>query len=135
MAVQMQNPGWQAGVLEKRQSWQIDKCKVSKKPRRGQQSRIDFEALNRGAIVALPSLLARWLPDGRRQGHEWVARNPKRVDKHPGSFRINIVTGRWADFALVGVRGGDAISLLAYLEGLSQIEAARHLAATLGVQP
>jgi hypothetical protein len=45
---------------------------------------------------------------------------------------VNLVTGRWADFA-VDARGGDPISLAAYLWGLSQSEAARRLALMLGV--
>ena len=46
---------------------------------------------------------------------------------------INVRTGRWADFA-TGDKGGDVISLAAYLFQCRQIEAARTLAATLGVE-
>jgi hypothetical protein len=76
----------------------------------------------------------RWLPDGRRSGQEWVARNPTRADRHPGSFKVNLVTGRWADFA-TGHVGGDAISLAAYLFGLSQVDAARRIATMLSIDP
>jgi hypothetical protein len=93
---------------------------------------IDFPSINTAAVRVLPALLARWLPDGRRQGQEWEARNPTRPDRHPGSFKVNLATGRWADFA-TGDRGGDVVSLAAYLHGLSQVEAARRLAAMLGV--
>ena len=95
-------------------------------------SLVDFEAVASAARPHLPALLARWLPDGRRQGAEWVARNPTRADTHPGSFKVNLRTGRWADFA-TGHKGGDAISLAAHLFGLSQIQAARRLASMLGV--
>ena len=78
-------------------------------------------------------MLERWLPDGRRQGREYVARNPTRHDRRPGSFRVNITTGKWADFA-TGDRGGDPVSLAAYLFGLDQAEAARRLADMLGVR-
>jgi hypothetical protein len=80
----------------------------------------------------LPLLVARWLPKGRREGREWVTRNPTRADRCPGSFKVNLVTGRWADFAS-GDKGGDAISLAAYLHGLTQLEAARRLAEMLGM--
>ncbi len=40
-----------------------------------------------------------------------------------GSFKINIITGRWADFATQD-RGGDLVSLGAYLARCSQSEAA-----------
>jgi hypothetical protein len=94
--------------------------------------RIDFDAINRAALAILPSLLGRWLPGGRRRGREYVARNPKRADRRPGSFAINLSTGRWADFA-TGDRGGDIVALAAYLHDLSQGDAARRLAEMLGV--
>ena len=70
----------------------------------------------------------------KRNGREYVALNPTRPgDTNPGSFSINLQTGRWADFAS-GDRGGDPISLAAYLHGKSQVEAARDLAEALGVR-
>ena len=74
-------------------------------------SALDFGRVNAAALTVLPSLLGRWLPDGRKQGAEWVARNPMRSDRRPGSFSVNTRTGRWADFA-TGDRGGDVVSLL-----------------------
>jgi hypothetical protein len=73
------------------------------------------------------------LPDGRLEGREWVARNPRRVDRTPGSFRANIHSCRWADFA-TNDKGGDLISLVAYLFDLRQGAAARRLADMLGLQ-
>jgi hypothetical protein len=87
---------------------------------------IDFAAVNRVALSALPILLRRWLPDGQRRGHEWIARNPTRVDRHPGSFKINLQTGHWADFA-ADARGADPVSLFAYLRGIGQGKSAREL--------
>ena len=81
----------------------------------------------------LPSLLQHWLPDGRREGAEYAARNPTRADKRSGSFKVNMRTGRWADFA-TGDKGGDVIALVAYLSGCGQFEAARRLAAMLGIE-
>lgn len=92
----------------------------------------DFAGVNAAALPVLPSLVARWLPDGRREGREWVARNPLRADRRRGSFRVNLSTGKWADFA-TGDRGGDVVSLAAYLAGTRQAEAARQLAGMLGV--
>ncbi len=94
--------------------------------------RIDFRQINSRALAVLPDILRRWLPDGRRLGGEWVARNPRRIDLHLGSFRINLGSGKWADFA-TGDRGGDVISLAAYLGGCSQTEAARRLAKMRGL--
>lgn len=97
------------------------------------QQRIDFLAVNRAALASLPQLVRQWLPDGRRDGNEWVARNPLRADRRPGSFKINLLTGKWADFA-TGDRGSDVVSLVAYLKGTRQSEAAIFLAEGLGVR-
>ena len=94
--------------------------------------RLDFGTINAAALSNLPALLGRWLPDGRENGREYEARNPRRMDRHPGSFRVNLRTGRWADFA-TDKRGGDPVSLAAFLFGLSQAEAARRLAVMLGL--
>ena len=95
---------------------------------------IDFQRINAAALAALPALVERWLPDGHREGAEWVARNPRRVDRRAGSFKINLRRGVWADFA-TGDAGGDPISLAAYLAGISQSEAARNLAGALAIEP
>jgi hypothetical protein len=92
----------------------------------------DFSAVNAAALGALPDLLARWLPEGKRERDEYLARNPRRGDRNPGSFKVNLRTGRWADFA-TGNKGGDPISLAAYLFALPQSEAARRLATMLGL--
>jgi hypothetical protein len=97
-------------------------------------TRVDFETINRAALLVLPSLLARWLPNGRRVGREYLAPNPKRDDRRLGSFKIVHAgprVGVWADFA-TGHKGRDVISLAAYLFGLSQTEAARRIANMLG---
>jgi hypothetical protein len=95
--------------------------------------RINFGIINAVALCALPLILSRWLPDGKRQGREFVAKNPTRADRTPGSFSINLVTGKWADFA-TGDRGIGVISLAAYLFHLTQPEAARFVAAMLGLR-
>ena len=62
-----------------------------------------------------------------------MARNPRRSDTRPGSFSVNLITGKWADFAC-DAKGGDVVSLAAYLGGISQGEAARNLADMMGVR-
>jgi hypothetical protein len=93
---------------------------------------IDFRGIAAAALPHLPTLVSRWLPGGRRQGKEWLARNPRRSDERIGSFKINLTTGKWADFA-TGDKGGDAISLAAYLFGVSQKEAAIRIADMLAL--
>lgn len=96
------------------------------------RSQINFERVNAEAITHLPSLLQVWLPGGKVQGREYIARNPRRDDRRPGSFSINTSTGKWCDFAS-GDRGGDVVSLYAYLHGIGQGAAARELGSALGV--
>lgn len=91
-----------------------------------------FAHVSRAALNNSAAVIRRLLPDGKVHGNEYVALNPRRSDERPGSFKVNVVTGRWADFA-TGDAGGDLISLTAYLHGMSQIEAARRLADMLGV--
>jgi hypothetical protein len=95
---------------------------------------VDFETVNRAALAMLPSVLARLVPGGERAGGEYAALNPTRADRHVGSFKVNMRTGRWADFA-TGDKGGDLVSLVAYLEGCSQPDAARLLGRMLGLDP
>ena len=96
--------------------------------------RIDFARINRIALNSAEVILERWLPSGRREGCEWVSLNPRRSDRHLGSFKVNYKTGAWADFA-IGERGSDLISLAAYLGDLSQAQAALQLARMMGIEP
>jgi hypothetical protein len=93
---------------------------------------IDFDQINRAALAAFPTVLARILPGGRRVGDEYLVLNPRRADRHLGSFRINLCSGKWADFAC-DARGGDPISLVAYLDDVKQTDAARRLLLMLGI--
>ena len=96
--------------------------------------RVDINAINGAALAVLPSLVRRWLPDGHLEGDEYVALNPRRDDRHLGSFKINLTTGCWADFALDDAGGRDPISLVAYLHRVTRVEAARRLAILVGVR-
>jgi hypothetical protein len=97
---------------------------------------LDLDTINHAAVAALPAVLARILPAGKAIGREFVALNPTRADHRPGSFKIKLSdsrAGSWADFA-TGDRGGDPVSLVAYLENVSQGEAVRMLARMLGLE-
>jgi hypothetical protein len=93
---------------------------------------VNFRTVNRAALGRFPDILARWLPGGRIEGREYIVLNPKRHDRRLGSFKINLDTGRWADWA-TGDKGGDPISLAAYLADCGQLDAARRLAVMLGI--
>jgi hypothetical protein len=77
----------------------------------------------RQAKPQLERIAKHLAPDGHKVGHEWKAINPTRRDRHAGSFSINLAKGPWSDFA-TGHAGGDAVSLWAYVNGLSQYAAA-----------
>ncbi len=84
------------------------------------------------ALASIERILSRWLPGGKQNGHEYQAINPTRTDSKLGSFSINCNTGAWSDFA-TGDKGGDLVALVAYIEGVKQGEAAKTLAAFLGM--
>jgi len=97
--------------------------------------RINFSRVNAAAISHIETIVFRWLPDGKQAGVEWVARNPKRSDRRLGSFKINMTTGAWGDFAS-GDYGGDLVSLAAYLHtNGDQRQAAIEVAEMCGCNP
>jgi putative DNA primase/helicase len=85
------------------------------------------------ALNASNSLVPSWLPQGKREGREWVALNPKRNDKHLGSFKVNLHTGQWCDFSDEKT-GADLIALYAYLHDLKQGEAFKEVAKQLNAE-
>ena len=91
-----------------------------------------FEVIADACLARAEHLVVEWLPEGRREGQEWIALNPTRADSHLGSFKVNLVTGQWADFA-TGDKGGDLISLYGYLHGLKNGQAATRLMEILGL--
>ena len=93
---------------------------------------LDFDRINAAALSNLPALLRRWLPGGTIKRGEFTAINPTRADRRPGSFRINIRSGRWQDFATED-RGNTPLSLAVYLSGKPPYEAAAELANMLGI--
>lgn len=96
--------------------------------------KIAFRRIADGALSHADAIVQRWLPDGRREGQEWVARNPKRADHRPGSFKVNLHNGRWGDFSS-GDKGGDLVALAAFLFSLNQADAAKRVAEMLGLNP
>src|ERR1700738_5101955 len=94
--------------------------------------RVAFKRIAAAALGHADAIMQRWLPEGRREGAEWVAINPTRADNRRGSFKVNLSTGRWSDFA-TGAAGGDLVSLAAYLFRLKQGEAAVRVAEAIGI--
>ena len=68
-----------------------------------------------------------WLPGGTVENGQWVVKNPTRNDHEAGSFKINLFTGAWNDYADSDAVGHDAISLYAYLNGTTNYDAAKEI--------
>jgi len=94
---------------------------------------LDFAAIEQAALANIAAILQRLVPHGRVRGQEYIALNPKRSDQHVGSFKVNMRTGKWADFACADARGNGVISLVAYVCNVRPYEAALHLSQQLGV--
>jgi hypothetical protein len=95
--------------------------------------RVDFGQVRTASLQSALAICQRILPGGRVVQGEYVVRNPKRADRTPGSFSVNLRTGRWADFATSGDKGGDIISLVAWRFDVTQLEAARRLSSLLSL--
>ena len=96
-------------------------------------TKINFDEVKSAYRGVEHDLLQILLPDGRVEGHEYVALNPTRVDQHLGSFRINMNTMKWADFA-TSDKGSDLISLWSYVRGINNGQAAKEMITILGVR-
>lgn len=84
------------------------------------------------ALNSIDNVLSHWCAGDTRQGHEYVTLNPKRIDSTLGSFKVNLTTGAWADFA-TSDKGGDLVALVAYIDDIPQFAAAKALGAFLGI--
>jgi len=126
-------PVGRTGADGKRRSEKQYRHNDTSTAKRKQSNHIDFADVNRRCMAAMPGLVFQLVPGGMLRGAEYVVRNPTRADRKPGSFKINVKTGQWADFADPNATGGDVIALAAYLHGTNQGQAARYLASLLGV--
>ena len=72
------------------------------------------------------AVLQQLVGQGKIEGSDYVALNPRRNDSKLGSFRIDINTGRFHDFA-TGDRGGSVIDLAAFVYNCGIVEAAQRL--------
>jgi hypothetical protein len=103
-------------------------------PRERRSRPIDFERVAAAALRQSDAVIRGLVPNGRREGAEWVFRPPWRESTGLGSCKVNLNTGSWGDFK-VGDGGSDLVSLAARVSGLNQRDAAIRLAESLGVDP
>lgn len=94
---------------------------------------LDFKKIAQHAADRTEEVCRQWLPNGKRNGQEWEI-----GDRHGSagkSLKIHLngsKAGMWADFS-TDDKGGDLISLVAYVENCATLEAARKLASFLGI--
>lgn len=86
---------------------------------------LDFTGLAGTLLARWQEFLPGWAPGGKLVGREYTAGT---IRGGPGmTFKFNIESGAWADFA-TDERGGDMISLYAAIQGIKNGEAAKRLA-------
>ena len=94
---------------------------------------LKFEEINAVALGQFESLVRQWLPGGKMEGDNYVVLNPTRNDNKLGSFKIDMRSGGYHDFA-TGDHGNDPVATFAYLSrGNNQWAAAKELAEILNV--
>lgn len=94
------------------------------------KSQIDFDAITAASLHRIEELLHEWLPNGKRQGHEYKIGS---LAGEPGkSLSVNLQTGVWKDFSS-DAGGANPITLLAAIKGIKNGEAARIIADRLSV--
>ena len=86
----------------------------------------DFALIERKYRDNSIAVLQQLVGQGRIEGNDYVALNPRRRDSKLGSFRININTGKFYDFA-TGDRGGSVIDLAMFVYNCGIVEAAQRL--------
>jgi hypothetical protein len=90
-------------------------------------TKLDFSALAQRLLISAETLVPQWLAGGRRRGHEWVCGDL--AGGEGDSCSVNLLSGRWADFA-TGDKGGDLIDLYAAIHEIDLGEAYRQLDGT-----
>ncbi len=92
---------------------------------------LDFARIKADAARHAEAICRRYLPDGKQEGHDWVALSPFRQDNKPGSFRVDLRNGTFTDFATHD--HGDLIDIVRCVSRHgSGTDAARELARFLG---
>ena len=92
---------------------------------------IQFKALADALLPMAGTLVPDWLPGGRRNGREWTCGSL--AGEAGSSCSVNLVTGKWADFAS-GEQGVDLLSLYAAIHNIEMHEAAVQLARAHGLE-
>lgn len=85
---------------------------------------LDFDGLNSYLLTQIRNILPEWLPGGNLNGQEYSCGDLRGGQGR--SCKVNVQTGRWADFSSTD-KGGDLVSLYAAIHGVTQAEAFKTL--------
>jgi putative DNA primase/helicase len=96
-------------------------------------NRVNFARVNAATSPRILDMAESWLPGGRICGSRYLGHSFHHNPRHPGAICIDLRTGRWRD-TVAGEGGPDIISLYAYLNDVSQVQAAREVAALVGLE-
>ena len=87
---------------------------------------VNFEELKRQYNQCPIEILKRLVGNGKIEDGDYIALNPRRSDKKAGSFRIDIASGKFHDFA-TGDRGGSILDLTAFVYDCDLLTATQKL--------
>ena len=87
---------------------------------------VNFQELKQQYSQCPMDILKRLVGNGKIEGGDYVALNPRRSDKKTGSFRIDIASGKFHDFA-TGDSGSGIIDLTAFVYDCDLLTAAQKL--------
>jgi hypothetical protein len=90
----------------------------------------EIEQLEAEAIIYLPAIMKRWLPDGRLSGHRWNVRHPK---SNSHAISVDLHDGSWRDF-LNAKSGRTVTSLICHLTNLPAEQAILNLKSMIGAR-
>jgi uncharacterized protein (DUF927 family) len=97
------------------------------------REQLDFKQIAGRALEQIEAVCLHWLPAGKKAGPEWEI-----GDRHGNagkSLKVHLTGGKagmWSDFS-TDDKGGDLVSLVAFVDGCPQLDAARKLAEFLGI--
>ena len=87
---------------------------------------VSFQEIKQQYKQCSIEILKRLVGNGKIEGGDYVALNPRRSDKKAGSFRIDIASGKFHDFA-TGDRGGSILDLAMFVYNCDLLTAAQKL--------
>ena len=87
---------------------------------------LTLQKLNTTLLSCAYEYVTEWIPGGEIKGAEYIVCNPNRADSSPGSFKINLESGVWAEFATED-KGANLFSLYQYIFQVDEKEALKRL--------